>query len=117
MGHHGIDGFDMPDEEAVARAAQALRMLADPTRINILWALMQGETSVACLAELARTSTTAVSQHLSKLRLAGLVTNRKEGTFVFYTIADGHIVALLRQALSHASRATDSPPHRRAAAH
>lgn len=60
---------------------------------------MQGGTSVACLAELAGTSPTAGSQHLSKLRLGGPVTNRREGTFVFYALADRHIGALLRQAL------------------
>lgn len=102
MGHRGIEHFDMPDPAAVRRAAEALRMLADPTRVNILWALMQGETSVACLAELAATSPTAVSQHLSKLRLAGLVTNRREGAFVIYALADDHVQVLLRQALVHA---------------
>ena len=102
MGHTDIAGFDMPDGAVVRRAAEALRMLGDPTRISILWALSQGETSVACLAELAGTSPTAVSQHLSKLRLAGLVTNRREGTFVFYALADSHVSGLLGQALSHA---------------
>jgi DNA-binding transcriptional ArsR family regulator len=104
--HRGIDGFDMPEPDDVRRAADALRMLADPTRLNILWALMQGETSVACLADLAGTSPTAVSQHLSKLRLAGLVTNRREGTFVYYALADDHIGELVRQALSHADHHT-----------
>jgi len=102
VGHRGIEDFDMPEPAAVRRAAEALRMLGDPTRVAILWALMQGETSVACLAELAGTSPTAVSQHLSKLRLAGLVTNRREGTFVIYALADEHVGVLLRQALVHA---------------
>ncbi|MCW2702947.1 MAG: transcriptional regulator [Blastococcus sp.] len=92
----------MPEPGYARRAADALRMLADPTRLNILWALMQGETSVACLADLASTTPTAVSQHLSKLRLAGLVTNRREGNFIFYALADHHIGELVRQALSHA---------------
>src|SRR3954462_7314989 len=91
----------MPPGDAVRRGADASALLADPTRLNILWALMQGETSVACLAELAHTSPTAVSQHLSKLRLAGLVANRRAGTFVYYTLADDHIGELVRQALSH----------------
>lgn len=107
--HTGIEEFDMPEPDDVRRAADALRMLADPTRLKILWALMQGETSVACLAELAGTSPTAVSQHLSKLRLAGLVANRREGTFVYYTLADEHIGELVRQSLSHADHRT----HRR----
>lgn len=108
----------MPALEDVRRAADALRMLADPTRLNILWALMQGETSVACLADLAGTSPTAVSQHLSKLRLAGLVTNRREGTFIYYTLADHHIGELVTQALSHADHSTGRvAPHRQGSAH
>ena len=109
--HEGIDDFDMPAPADVRRAADALRMLADPTRLSILWALMQGETSVACLAELSGTTPTAVSQHLSKLRLAGLVTNRREGNFIFYGLADQHIGELVRHALSHAdhSAGRDGP--------
>ena len=110
--HQGIEGFDMPAPADVRRAADALRMLADPTRLNILWALMQGETSVACLADLSGTTPTAVSQHLSKLRLAGLVTNRREGTFIFYALSDEHIGELVRQALSHADhQAGRDGPH------
>jgi DNA-binding transcriptional ArsR family regulator len=110
--HEGIEGFDMPAPDDVRRAADALRMLADPTRLNILWALMQGETSVACLADLSGTTPTAVSQHLSKLRLAGLVTNRREGTFIFYALADQHIGELVRQSLSHADhQAGRDGPH------
>jgi DNA-binding transcriptional ArsR family regulator len=117
--HRGIEGFDMPQPDDVRQAADALRMLADPTRLNILWALMQGETSVACLADLAGTTPTAVSQHLSKLRLAGLVTNRREGTFVFYALADHHIGELVTQALSHAGHRTgrELPHDQRAAEH
>lgn len=116
--HRGIQGFDMPAPGDVRRAAEALRMLGDPTRLNILWALMQGETSVSCLADLAGTSPTAVSQHLSKLRLAGLVTNRREGTFVFYALADDHIGRLVREALSHADHlAGRTGPHAPAAPH
>jgi DNA-binding transcriptional ArsR family regulator len=110
--HEGIDDFDMPAPDDVRRAADALRMLADPTRLNILWALMQGETSVACLADLSGTTPTAVSQHLSKLRLAGLVTNRREGTYIFYALSDQHIGELVRQALSHADhQAGRNGPH------
>jgi DNA-binding transcriptional ArsR family regulator len=77
-------------------------MLADPTRIKLLWALLQGESSVSCLAELVNAGPTTVSQHLAKLRLAGLVRGRREGTFVYYTAADEHVRALLAEALFHA---------------
>ncbi|MEO3929145.1 metalloregulator ArsR/SmtB family transcription factor [Micromonosporaceae bacterium B7E4] len=89
--HTSLPDFDMPNEEQVHLAAETFRMLADPTRIKVLWALLQGESSVACLAELAGAAPTAVSQHLAKLRLAGLVKGRREGTFVYYSAADEHV--------------------------
>lgn len=97
--HSDIAGFDMPADAAVERAAAALRLIADPTRIKILWALAQGESNVGCLADLAGASPTAVSQHLAKLRLAGLVTTRRDRQFVYYTVADEQTCALLADAL------------------
>lgn len=105
--HDGLLGFAMPPPDAVRRAADSLRLLGDQTRIKILWALLHGETSVACLAELVGATPTAVSQHLAKLRLAGLVEGRREGTFVFYSAESEHVRALLAEALGHAGA-----PHR-----
>ncbi len=90
----------MPDDVAVARAANTLSLLADPTRIKILWALAQGETNVSCLAELSGTSQPATSQHLAKLRLAGQVTATRVGGFVYYELTSPHDSGrLLAQAL------------------
>lgn len=100
--HSSLPDFDMPSDEQVHLAAESFRLLSDPTRIKVLWALLQGESSVACLAELAGAAPTAVSQHLAKLRLAGLVKGRREGTFVYYSAADEHVRGLLAQALHHA---------------
>jgi DNA-binding transcriptional ArsR family regulator len=100
--HASLPGFRMPDDEQVQHAADAFRMLSDPTRMKIMWALLQGETSVACLAELVGAAPTAVSQHLSKLRLAGIVRGRRQGTYVYYTAADEHVRRLLAEALFHA---------------
>lgn len=93
--HENIANFTKLSEDEVERATAMLRMLADSTRVRILWALAQGESSVACLADLAGTTPTAVSQHLSKLRLAGLVRARRQGTFQYYTVADDEVVAVL----------------------
>ncbi|GLX11341.1 metalloregulator ArsR/SmtB family transcription factor [Microbispora sp. NBRC 16548] len=100
--HTSLPDFEMPNEEQVHLAAESFRLLSDPTRIKILWALLQGESSVACLAELAGSAPTAVSQHLAKLRLAGLVKGRREGTFVYYSAADEHVRRLLAEGLFHA---------------
>src|SRR3954452_9204958 len=97
----------MPSEQEVRRAADSLRLLADPTRMKILWALLQGENSVACLAELVGAAPTAVSQHLSKLRLAGIVRGRRPGTVVYLTAPDEPIPRLLAEALFHAGHNPD----------
>ena len=101
--HAHLSGFAMPPDAAVVKAAASLRLLSDPTRMKILWALAQGESNVGCLAELAGVAPAAVSQHLAKLRLANLVTTRREGTFVFYAVADRHVVRLLASAVDHAA--------------
>lgn len=100
--HAQLPDFSVPDDERARLAADALKMLADPTRIKLLWALLQGESSVNCLAEVAGVTPTSVSQHLAKLRLAGLVRGRRDGTFVYYTAADTHVRDLLAEALNHA---------------
>jgi DNA-binding transcriptional ArsR family regulator len=116
--HASIPDFRMPTEEQVHLAAESLRLLADPTRMKILWALLQGESSVACLAELAGAAPTAVSQHLAKLRLAGLVRGRREGTFVYYSAADPHVKRLLEEALNHADHTDrELPDHKGAGSH
>jgi DNA-binding transcriptional ArsR family regulator len=103
---HDQPVLTVPDEEHARIAAESFRMLADPTRVKILWALLQGESSVGSLAELVGSSTTAVSQHLSKLRLARLVDSRREGTFIYYSATDEHVRRLLAEALSHAEHTT-----------
>ncbi|THV38655.1 ArsR/SmtB family transcription factor [Glycomyces buryatensis] len=97
--HKGLPNFHMPDEERVVAAADALRMLSDPTRLKLMWALLEGEENVACLADLVGARPTAVSQHLSKLKLAGLVHARREGTFMYYTAAGDHLRTILEAAL------------------
>ena len=104
--HETNPDFEMPDDADVQVAADAFRMLSDKNRIKILVALLQGESSVNCLAELIDASPSAVSQHLAKLRLAGLVKARREGTFAYYAAANTHVSRLLDEALSHADHAT-----------
>jgi len=102
----------MPNEEQAHLAAESFRMLGDVTRVKLLWALLQGESSVACLADLVGATPTAVSQHLAKLRLARLVKTRREGTFVYYSAADVHVRRLLDEALFHADHTDqDLPDH------
>jgi DNA-binding transcriptional ArsR family regulator len=99
--HVDRQDFEMPAEARVCAASDAFRLLSDPTRIKLLWVLLQGESSVSCLAEMVGASPTAVSQHLSKLRWAKLVSVRRQGTFAYYSAADEHVARLLVEALYH----------------
>ena len=79
--------------------AARLRLVGDPTRLRLLFALAQGESNVACLAELADANASAVSQHLAKLRLAGVVRAQREGQQVFYELVDDEVRALVEHLL------------------
>jgi DNA-binding transcriptional ArsR family regulator len=89
----------MPDPGDLAAVADRLRLLGDPTRLTIVCALAQGETNPTCLAELAGVAVPAVSQHLSKLRLAGVCRPRREGQRVWYELVDPAVRDLVRQLL------------------
>jgi len=101
--HDGIHEFQVPDDDIVDRTCDLLRILSDPTRLRLLHALAQGETSVACLAEIVGANPTTVSQHLSKLRLSGIVKARREGTFMYYTVIDPTVRQLLETVLGELS--------------
>ncbi|MFI0807112.1 ArsR/SmtB family transcription factor [Streptomyces echinatus] len=79
-------GHQDPSAEVLAAAAAAFGLLAAPARLHIVWALAQGESDVTGLAERTGGALPAVSQHLTKLRLAGLVRSRREGRRQVYFV-------------------------------
>jgi DNA-binding transcriptional ArsR family regulator len=102
--------------DQVALAVEVFRMLAEGTRIQILWALIDGEKSVNDLAVTIGKPGPSVSQHLAKLRMARMVRTRREGTHVFYRVENDHIANLVRDAIHNAEHASDGiPPHHRSA--
>ncbi len=89
-------------------------MLADPTRVRLLWALADRELSVNDLAERVGKPAPSVSQHLAKLRMARLVRTRREGTQVFYRLENDHVRQLVTDAVYNAEHAAGGiPPHHR----
>src|SRR5215210_4125928 len=95
-----------PSDQQVETAVDTLKLLADPTRLRILWALLHGEHSVNALAAHVGAPAAAVSQHLAKLRLARLVRTRRQGTQMFYAMDNSHLERLTTEALFHADHAT-----------
>jgi len=81
--------------EIFSHLARIGTALSSPIRIEFLELLAQAERSVEQLAALSGATVANTSQHLQKLRQAGLVAGRKDGLYVFYRLAGDEVVALL----------------------
>ncbi|WP_446046627.1 ArsR/SmtB family transcription factor [Streptomyces olivaceus] len=92
----GAGQYEEPSGEVLGRAAEAFGLLAAPARLHIVWLLAHGERDVSALAEQVGGALPAVSQHLSKLKLAGLVRSRREGRRQVYYVGDPGVVAVVR---------------------
>lgn len=89
---------------------EVFRMLADATRVRLLWLLQPGESSVADLTAGVGKPQALVSQHLAKLRMAHLVTTRRQGSHVYYRLANGHVSQLVADAIYNAEHAGPGVP-------
>jgi ArsR family transcriptional regulator, lead/cadmium/zinc/bismuth-responsive transcriptional repressor len=97
----------LPREEATQLAAM-FRLLADPTRTRILFALADGKERYVCdLAGAVEMPESSVSHALRLLRIAGVVKNRRDGRHIYYSLDDAHVEMLLevcREHLAHIKR-------------
>lgn len=101
---------DAPDGQYIELAVEVFAMLADATRVRLILALGEGELSVNHLAEIVDKSAASVSQHLAKLRLAGFVTTRQDGTRVFYRLQHDHALRLVNDAIYQAEHSLGGTP-------
>ena len=92
---HLLDGI------TATRVADLFKALSDPTRVRIIGLLAHTELCVGDLCLVLGMSQPAVSHQLRVLRNLRLVSARKEGRHVFYTLADAHIHELFEQGLAH----------------
>lgn len=99
----------MPDDQ-LRLVVEVFRMLADATRVQVLWALADREMSVTELAEHLGKPAPSVSQHLAKLRMARLVRTRREGTTIFYSLENEHVRQLVTDAVFNAEHAGPGVP-------
>jgi DNA-binding transcriptional ArsR family regulator len=104
-----VCGRRLPDDQ-VGLVVEVFRMLADATRVQVLWALVRGEMSVNDLAGHIGKPTPSVSQHLAKLRMARLVRTRREGATIFYSLDNEHIGQLVTDAVFNAEHAGPGVP-------
>ena len=92
----------MPKAGIVARTANLFRVLGVPTRVKLLYALSLEELCVCDLTALVDMSHSAVSHQLGVLRAANLVSFRREGKSVYYSLADEHVIRLMKIGVEHA---------------
>ncbi|GAA1490072.1 metalloregulator ArsR/SmtB family transcription factor [Brachybacterium sacelli] len=90
-----------PTELQLAAAADTFAMLASPARLHLMWRMSAGRVDVGELAAHVGLSLPTTSQHLSKLRLAGVVSARREGRHSYYTVDDPHVLSLVEQIFEH----------------
>ena len=99
----------LPDDQA-GLVVEVFRMLADATRVQVLWSLTHREMSVNELAEHVGKPASSVSQHLAKLRMARLVRTRREGPTIFYSLENDHVRQLVIDAVCNAEHAGPGVP-------
>ena len=90
------------DLDVAVDLAEMFRLLGDPTRVRILFALLEAAELCVCdIAEVVETTDTKVSQALRLLRSAGVVRNRRDGRNIFYRLDDRHVRMLLDLSREH----------------
>lgn len=102
MGEEVLTSKHDLDEETLFVVSQTFKALGDPTRIRILNLLCCDEYSVNDIAEELNLGQSTVSHQLRFLKNLRLVKFRREGTTLYYSSDDDHIMNLLHQAIDHA---------------
>jgi len=83
------------DQARIERAAAVLKTVAHPLRLRIVELLESGDKSVNELKELLGVTQPLTSQHLSQMRMRGVLGSRREGTLVYYSIANPDVVKVI----------------------
>lgn len=87
--------------ELVYDLADLFKIFGDTTRIRILYFLIDGEQTVNSIAEALGMDQSAISHQLKVLKDNGLVSNRREGKTVCYSLADDHVKTIIGQGYDH----------------
>ena len=106
MHHHDLTSVPLPEQlspnaELLDDLAELYQILADSTRIKILYTLFTEERGVGDIARLLGMTMSAISHQLRILKQARLVKPRREGKMVYYALADDHVRTIFAQGLDH----------------
>ena len=106
---HQVGQSSPLDAMACQRAAAIFCALGDANRLRLLTLLMDGEKCVTEIAKALNDNNPAVSQRLRLLRTERIVTRRREGKHIYYSLDDQHISDLITNALAHAEENSERP--------
>jgi len=90
-----------PTHLQLRSAAATFALLGSAPRLHLAWLMAHETSDVGTLARRVGLSIPTTSQHLAKLRLAGIVSARREGRHTYYTIEDPHVLTMLDQIFGH----------------
>ncbi len=85
-----------PLEDKAEEVAATLTALANPKRLVVMCTLLEGEKSVGDLAAIVQLAPAALSQHLAKMRALKLVSTRRDGQVIYYSLASTEVKAVLQ---------------------
>ena len=90
-----------PEKETLEQIAELFKGFADPTRVRILWLLLEQEKCVTEIADELELTQSAVSHQLRMLKQMHLIKFRREGKNIWYSLADDHVRTILQMGLEH----------------
>ena len=93
------------------KAHDCFKVLGDPTRLRIAVLLLERELCVCDILAVLRLPQSTVSRHMARLRSAGVVTDRREGKWVHYQLAESALVDELRRLLQNNLASADPYKH------
>jgi transcriptional regulator, arsR family len=95
--------INMLEAETIDSLSKLFKVLGDPTRIKILWALNVHDLCVLDICEVLGMTKSAVSHQLGTLKEAKLVKARREGKEVYYSLDDEHVKEIFETGIVHVS--------------
>ena len=91
----------MPEESELYELADLFKVFGDSTRIKILYVLFENEMCVYDIANILNMTQSAISHQLRVLKQARLVSTRREGKTIFYSLCDDHVKTIFYHAMEH----------------
>ncbi|OLR64963.1 ArsR/SmtB family transcription factor [Peptoniphilus porci] len=90
------------EEDLIEVISQIFKALSDPTRIKIIYALMNGPLCVSDIAVLLDMSQSSISHQLALLRNQNLIKVKRKGRRAYYSLDDEHVLCIFKDGLDHA---------------